>query len=845
MTTTLEHTCVIISDEELADLLASSDSARLDSPAGPLPLVEVTAETTIDGLIATTRYTQRFINPTDAHLEVSYIFPLPSRAGVTDFVATLGGRRIEGILKERGQARADYAQAMAESKRAALVEAERPDVFTAKIGNIAPNEEAVIELVVTGPLVVEDGEATFRFPLVTAPRYITGDPLGVDPAGTGTAPDTDAVPDASRLNPPRMADNQPRPKLNFSVDLSYPGLDCGTLRTSHDMAVETGAKKGTAALALNEGSKMDSDLLVRFTLPKELTVSAVIRDDATKAKKGATVAKEKVGTWALTVVAPRLDSAIPRDVVIVLDRSGSMGGWKMVAARRAAARLIDSLSAIDRFAVVTFDNYMEVFSPDALEKGIEDLTTRQGAIRMLPGTDRNRYAAASWLAGCEARGGTEMRQPLTAAVDLLSSTTPDREPVVVLVTDGQIGAEAHLLASLEFRIGRTRFCVVGIDRAPNTSLLERISKRTNGYVTFVESEDRLDDALRNLHRRVGRPDLLSVRIAAENAEIIVEDTAPGKLADVFAGVPCVITGRYRRTGAKLPVLSIVAEKADGSGIFKESVTAKKSEARGITDTWARARVADLEDDYDAQRGDRGVLRSKIIELSIATHILTRFTAFVAVDHEAQEISSTHEMTQPVENPDGWSTSGTSFIGAVASYAGADMGLLRGGSMTSLSATSSIGMAPTSHIRRARSKGLIGSMRPTGPTLVGAGIPRIVTAPKDAAALVDLFEECLVRLNKATMKSPANIPPLLQRLSRIRATEPRLLGAIVTLNVYVAVLVSGDDVAKQKALDAAIKAVEYALTVLRGSAPVQGSVQFPDPSLGSYVASKTGDREFWS
>ena len=131
---------------------------------------------------------QRFANSGDTTIEATYVFPLPARAGVTDFVAYLAGRRVIGVLKERGQARADYEQALVSGQRAAIVEEDRPDVFSVRVGNLGPGEEATIEMVLTGPLAFEDGEATFRFPLVVAPRYTTGTPLPGDQTGPAWRP---------------------------------------------------------------------------------------------------------------------------------------------------------------------------------------------------------------------------------------------------------------------------------------------------------------------------------------------------------------------------------------------------------------------------------------------------------------------------------------------------------------------------------------------------------------------------------------------------------------------------------------------------------------------------------
>jgi Ca-activated chloride channel family protein len=774
-------------------LRGTSGYARLESPSGSLPLLGVTIDTTITTLIATTKMTQRFINPTEEHLEVTYIFPLPSRAGVTEFSALLGTRRIEGIVKERAAAREEYALAVAQGSRAALLEAERPDVFTVTIGNIAPGEEALIELTVTGPVVVEDGEATFRFPLVSAPRYITGEPLGEGEAGTGTNLDTDAVPDASRLNPPRLQAHQARATLLASVHVADPGLTNSSFTTSHPMAV---TKKGKAfVLTLDEGSRMDSDLLVRFSLVRELTARAAV---VVPRRKG------EHGIWSVTVVAPPSPTAVPRDVVVLLDRSGSMGGWKMVAARRAAARLLDTLSATDWFWVAIFVNSMDIFSPGA------PVGSPVGAARltMLPATDRNRFAAVSWLSQVTARGGTEMRGPVEEAVTLLEGCESEREPVIILVTDGQIGAEGQLLSAIEPRLSRTRFCVVGIDRAPNTSLLERLATRSNGYATFVESEDRLDEALVNLHRRVGRPDLLGVRVSSES-ELIEGATTPGRTTDVFAGVPCIISGRFVTQGASIPELTLCGERADGTP-YKEVLTPTKVTAKGISDLWARARIADLEDRYDAGSGDRSLLRSEIVDLSVSSKVLSRFSAFIAVDSQSQEVTSSGWVTQPVEEPSGWNTG----FGAFSTMSGMGMpgavvarGQMHTNSMLSLTHVGSSGVDGSSingSMSGSVSAGALPVVSGTYPGVLHSAPGMLTGVPEDVGILKELLEEVLERLQRATSAKPARIIDLTRRLREMREAHPEVLIVTAVLTSYSA---------KAASLADTIAVVERALRTL--------------------------------
>ncbi|HEV3260719.1 MAG TPA: VIT domain-containing protein, partial [Gemmataceae bacterium] len=194
----------------------------LATSRGHLPLKAMDVHARIDGLLAQVTVCQTFVNTLDEPLEATYIFPLPDRAAVTGFRLDVAGRVVEGVLKERAEARRDYEQAIQAGHRAAITEQERSNVFTMRVGNLPPGEEAKVRLTLVEPLAYSDGEATFRFPLVVAPRYIPGNPLLGPSVGAGTAPDTDAVPDASRISPPVLLPGYPNPvRLSLKVDV-YP-----------------------------------------------------------------------------------------------------------------------------------------------------------------------------------------------------------------------------------------------------------------------------------------------------------------------------------------------------------------------------------------------------------------------------------------------------------------------------------------------------------------------------------------------------------------------------------------------------------------------------------------------
>ncbi len=631
-----------LSDEELT-LIAPAPTpsgtppdagfGALSTARGCLPLAALDVQTRIDGLIARTALTQTFVNVHPEPLEATYVFPLPDRAAVTRFRLEVAGRVIEGELKERGAARREYQQAIEAGHRAAITEEERPGVFTMKVGNLPPGERAVVRLTLVGPLPYSGGEATFRFPLVVAPRYIPGTPLPGPSVGDGTAPDTDAVPDASRISPPVLLPGFPNPvRLSLCVEVPDSPLVPSRFRSSLH-TVEEGEQGHTRIFRLHPGERLNRDFILRFRLAEERIKTALtLQPDADGLG----------GTFLLTLVPPAESAGEtrPRDVVFVLDRSGSMAGWKMVAARRALGRMVDTLSERDRFTVLAFDS--------ALESPPEFGNT------LAPASDRNRFRAVEFLARIEVRGGTEMAEPLARAVEQLTADAgKGRERVLVLVTDGQVGNEDQLLRQLGKRAQDLRIFTLGIDRAVNAAFLRRLADLgKGGGGELVESEDRLDEVMDQVHRRIGTPVLTGLRLEPAGLGVVPGSVVPSRLPDLFADAPLVVLGRYR--GGSEGGVAIQAREAAG-GMWLENLEGRMESGAALASVWARGRLRELEDRY-VTGGDRAALEREIVDTSLRFGVLCRFTAYVAVDRTevVNAGGQVHGIVQPVEVPEGWS-----------------------------------------------------------------------------------------------------------------------------------------------------------------------------------------------
>src|SRR5262245_46946403 len=232
----------------------------LQTERGNLPLESIDAAVRITGLIGRIDLTQGFHNPHDTPVEATYIFPLPDRAAVTSMRLTAADRTVRAELHERAAAREEYDRAVAAGQRAAIAEEERPDVFTMRVGSILPGERVSVSLPVVGPLSFEDGEATFRLPLVVAPRYIPGTATG-SAVGDGYSLDTDAVPDASRITPPVLLPGFPNPvRLSIGVDIDPAGLQLAEVRSSLHAVLAEGNH-----VQIQPGERANRDFILRLS----------------------------------------------------------------------------------------------------------------------------------------------------------------------------------------------------------------------------------------------------------------------------------------------------------------------------------------------------------------------------------------------------------------------------------------------------------------------------------------------------------------------------------------------------------------------------------------------------
>ncbi|MCY1073957.1 VIT domain-containing protein [Archangium lansingense] len=586
----------------------------------PLQGVDVTGE--LLGGHARVRVRQRYRNTESKPIEAVYVFPLPSDATLTAFSMECAGRRVQGVLKEREEAFRAYDDAVTAGHGAALLDQERPNVFTAQVGNLLPNEETLVEVEFLQAIQVEEGCVRWALPTLVAPRYIPGTPTG-DRSAHGVANPTNRVPDADRITPP-VGDARYGLTLELLVSL---GREVVVESPSHKLDVSR-AESGTRVKLSQPNVALDRDLILSIRSPDTSTPLTTLVTH----RKG-----EEPGTFALTVVPDLLGMAAGpkrQEVVFVVDTSGSMDGESLPQAQGALRLCLRHLREGDRFNIIAFDNSFQLFSK-------EPATFTQKTLEQ----------ADKWVAALRADGGTELLQPMLAAVQAV----PDG--VVVLLTDGQVGNESEILNAVMGARKTARIYSFGIGTNVSDVLLKDMARQTGGAVEFIHPGERIDDKVVAQFSRALAPRVTGVEVRFEGVE--ASDLAPAEPPQLVDGTPWSLFGRYTTPGSG----KVLLKGKSGAETFSLSIPVSfpaQSDRPAVEKLWAAERIRAWQD--AALVGRRAqALKERIVQLALAHGIVTPYTSFVVVEErtgERRASSQPETRVVPVHAPAGWAMFGT-------------------------------------------------------------------------------------------------------------------------------------------------------------------------------------------
>ena len=595
------------------------------------PRLSQDVEIYISGMMARTMVRQRFVNDTDLWQEAIYVFPLPDESAVDQLRMKIGDRLIIGKIKEKEEAKKVYEQAKKEGKKASLLSQERPNVFTMAVANIAPGEEIEVEIEFQQVVALSDAVFSLRFPMVVGPRYIPGNVSvqnaqedGVQFGGTGWAMDTNKVVDASRITPPVALKSQDNLNpVRLMVELAA-GFSVAEVQSLYHGITVKDEENDVKSIRFDGEVKADRDFVLEWKAVKQEDPQAALFGES----------HEGDSYLLMMLNAPEIDIAkqtLPRELIFVLDTSGSMAGPSIVQAREALILAISRLTEHDRFNVVEFNSEASSLFGRA---EMADIEHRKRAIR--------------FVSSLKADGGTEIEKALDLALD--GKNNHERIRQVMFLTDGSVGNEKELLAMIASRLGDTRLFTVGIGSAPNSYFMSRAAVMGRGSYTYIGKISEVQQKMMQLFQKIEHPAITDIVVKSSGGQSL--EYFPNPIPDLYAGEPLVVSFKIPG-GVKQE--SLFVSGRSGVDLWQKQVKLQTvAERPGVVTLWARKKIRSLMDSLALGEMEKNV-RSEVLKTALTHHLVSKYTSLVAVE-ELVSRPSEDDLTQSALKtnlPHGW------------------------------------------------------------------------------------------------------------------------------------------------------------------------------------------------
>jgi Ca-activated chloride channel family protein len=550
-------------------------------------LLDTDVDIDVSGMIARATIRQRFQNTSSLWAEGIYIFPLPEHAAVDHFKLRIGERQIEGQIHERTTARKVYEAATSEGRKAGLIEQQRANIFKTLLSNIAPGEEITIEFEYQQTLEYQDGRYRLRFPLVTGPRFHAASSIF---SGSDDDTDVSTVVSDTKTNPVH---------IHISLDA---GVELAELESTYHSIDIKQTDTHRYSIALSPGTvyaDRDFELVWKPQLSSH-PQTAMFRE---------TFGGDEY--ILLSVFPPDLESLgqqlLPRDVIFILDVSGSMGGTSIEQAKASLIQALNRLDPEDRFNIIWFNDRTERLYP-----------------RSMPAERHALQYASMFIRGLDADGGTVMLPAIALALN--DQPDPSRVRQIVFLTDGNVDNEQELFHLISQRLGDNRLFTIGIGSAPNSYFMRKAARAGRGTFTYISNINEVQQKTDALLKKLESPALVNINLDFHGVDI---EAFPDPVPDLYLGDPLTVFIQGRQ-----PVDRISIYGDYGESNWEQTVELADGPCHpGIRTAWARSKISSLmEQHHDADsEEDRDVVKNTIIRTSLDHHLVSQFTSLVAVD----------------------------------------------------------------------------------------------------------------------------------------------------------------------------------------------------------------------
>jgi len=553
----------------------------------PLPILGLQVRLEVTGIMVHGVVTQTFRNPTSGVIECVYVFPLPERAVVHHMEMRIGERRIVSVIKEKEEAKQVYERARQEGRKAALLEQERPNLFTTSAANVNAGESIEIVLEYLQEIAYDGGEFGLSVPLTFTPRF------GANAAGG----------DGRVAAPFARPGNAAFPRAELTVRL-HAGFQIETIE-SDSHAVRTSWDHDVLVVEPEEETvPADRDFHLRWrpVLSGEPSPALFVED-------------RPEGRYLLAMLLPPLDGVgtgrgLPTETLFIVDVSGSMAGPSIEQARTALLAALDRLRPEDTFDILSFDDQVDEFRPGFVSASGRDLDE-----------------ARAWVRSLQVDGGTRIDLAVERGLSLVRSSVSARSQRIVFLTDGAVADEDVVLQEVRTQIGAARLHTLGIGAAPNRYLMRQMAAAGRGLSEFISTTAGAKNRVDAFFSRLDRPVMTDLSLAWDGGEPV--DAYPASLPDLHSGEPLFLSARLA-PGRALPRLVLSGRTLEGALRLEVAAGGTSGADAGVAVRWGRAKVESLLDTLH-EGAVPDVVRRAVVEVSKTFGIVTPYTSLVAVE----------------------------------------------------------------------------------------------------------------------------------------------------------------------------------------------------------------------
>jgi len=611
----------------------------------------------VAGLTNRVMLTQTFVNNSEDWIDGSYMFPLPNNAAVDSMQLLIGEHKIEGQILQKKLAKKRFDEAKLQGKRASLVEQLRPNIFTTAVANLAPGEHLSVTISYQQQVDYQDGVFSFRFPMLVNPRYtppqIFADSYARPSHGeAGFNWSFTSLLQQPKLNASTGQLKQQLQLLQHSAEQYARGADSRGLSLDLNINLNPGFELARldslyhkmTSLTRSDGS---IDIQVENTLPnKDFVLSwqpivGARPEAALYTQRGRSHSPAESAAqhdYALLMLMPPQEQAaealeLARELILVIDTSGSMSGQSISQAREALHEALSGLSAKDRFNIIEFNSHVRAMATQPLAVNASNMRRARAFVNSL-----------------HADGGTQMYPAIEAALARTgqAESSPDVLRQVIFITDGAVSNEQALFDLIRNDLDDSRFFTIGIGSAPNSHFMQRAAELGKGTFSYIGKQSEVKQQITELFNKIAHPVVKDIKL--QFADGTVPEYWPVNIPDLYLGQPVMVSMKIP-SGSQQQV--VVSGEIQGQ-YWQRSLNLRSSQrSAGLDLLWARQYIAALE--LHKTAADESRVEQQVLALALKYHLVSSQTSLVAVDVTAHKPQGIDSRQQRIASgmPEGW------------------------------------------------------------------------------------------------------------------------------------------------------------------------------------------------